>query len=115
MGEPRRRVNDPGATRHGLADEPRQLLERVALRADGIDDAVTVLRARLVEKRGHVLDKDRLEAVGAVAGDREDGKPAEEPGDVVHEDVLVAEDDGGTYDGIRHAEPREILLEGRLP
>ena len=92
---------DDGA---GSADEEGDFLDEGAVGegfgADGVDGDVGGFLAEGDGEGGEVIDVDGLEAVEAVAEDAEEGEFAEDPGDVVDEDVMVAEEDGGAEDGV---------------
>ena len=61
-----------------------------------------------------VVNEYGLQPVVAAPGDREHGEAAQEPGDVVDEDVLAAEDDGGADDGVGQAGLAYVVLDEGL-
>jgi len=57
---------------------------------------------------------NRTDAVLAGPAHREDWQPAEQPGDVVDQDAVTAEQDRGPQHGVRQAKITQRLLDRRL-
>ena len=124
------RARAPGPTRgrwhpargrdgHGcrpLADGLDELGEGRPLGADGVGHAVVRLRCLRQAQGCEVVDMDAPDPVVAPAADGKDGQPAQEPGDVVEQDPVAAEEDGGADDRVRHIALRQCPLhEGLAP
>src|SRR5207237_8926775 len=92
-------VNYPGRTYDHGPDETNEVREGEGLGPDGVDDRAGRRRGRLQRDAGDVLDDDRLDGIAAVAPDPEDRQMAEQPGDVVDQDVALAADDSRPDDG----------------
>ena len=69
-------------------------------RTDGVGDAVVRLPRLGQAEVGQVIDMDAPDPVVASTADCEDREPAEQPGDVVEQDAVTAEEDGGANDGV---------------
>ena len=61
-----------------------------------------------------VVDVDRLQAIASVAEDAEHRQPPQSPGDVVDQDVLLAEKDRRPEDGVGDARLDQRLLQRGL-
>ena len=88
----------------GLADEDADFADKFAVRerfgTDGVDNGVLRTLALFDGELGEVVDEDGLDAVLPVAEHAEDRKAAEDPRDVVDEDVFFAEEDRRAEDGV---------------
>ena len=82
------------------ANDSRELPDEVAvtvgLGANGIDGSVHALDSFCDSEFGEIVNMDRLQAIVTRGKDSEDGQVAENPGNVVDQDVLPSEEDGRT-------------------
>jgi len=114
VGERRGNVNEADAAAETSGDARDEVVEGVGFGADGVDGVIVGAFGGVSEKRGHVADENGLDAVASIAGNREHGKVADEPGDVVDENVFASEDDGGTENGEGKSGVADGFFEARL-
>ncbi len=88
----RRDWNHERGAAERAGNRANQIPESEDLRPDGVDDAVFAAWRAADRERGEVVDKHGLNAIIAATRDRKDRKTADEPGDVVNQDVFGAED-----------------------
>ena len=86
---------------------PKLELLRPELVASIIDEALALLD----RQGGQVIHVDRLDAVLPVAEHRKNGELAQQPGDVVDQDVFLAEQNGRTQDRVRDAEVLQVAFQ----
>jgi hypothetical protein len=98
---PASEIAEPWRNRHDRtphADDPSQLGDELAitvrLGTDGIDDAVRAFRSLRDCQVSQVVHVDWLQAIVTGAEDPEYGEAAEDPGNVVDQDALAAEEHG---------------------
>ena len=84
-------------------DQSHELLEGKRFRSNSVERSVLCLLDSISDQPRHVLDVDWPDGVAAITGDAKDGKPTDEPGNVVDEYVFYAEDHGGAQDGVGQA------------
>ncbi len=84
-------MNDPGFASDAPGNEPDQFVEREDLGANGVHDEALIAMTGANHDFGHIFDEYRLQSEIAGPGDGKHRKPAEEPGDVVDEDVFRTE------------------------
>ena len=92
-GEPdrRRHWNDRTGLAYDIAYSGNEIAESKGFGADGVHYLVEGSLPLFHSQRGKIPYVHRLQAVPAVAKYAEDGKGAQDPGDVVHEDVFFPE------------------------
>ena len=100
VGEDGRHRNDGARFSDSLSDGANEFPVGEALWSDRIDGYVFMHVALCHGKRGEVIDIDGLKAVVAPPEHAEDRQVSKEPRDVVDEDVLVAEENRRTENGI---------------
>ena len=112
--EARRQMHDVRTAAERALEQAEEFVEGVRLGADGVDHGVFVAEGGIHGEGGHIFDVDGAHAVAAVAGDGEDREAPQQPGDVVDEHVLAAEDDGRPQDRVRKPRLLDGLFEQRL-
>ena len=70
------------------------------LGTDRVDDAILAGHPHLQAQLGQVVDVDPTDPVVAPATDREHREVSEQPGDVVDQHAVAAEEDGRSEDGV---------------
>jgi hypothetical protein len=95
----------------GRAEGIDQLPEGERLRADRVEHDGVGACAEGDAQPGKVIDVDRTHPVGAEPAHREDRHVTQQPGNVVDQHAVAAEQDRRAGDSVRDAELAEDLLD----
>ena len=96
-------ADDHAPAADGAAEKLHELHEGRPLGTHRVGHRVGPIGPRLDGQRGQVIDVDGADPVLAAAPDREHRQVAQEPGDVVEQHPIAAEEDRGPQHRVGHA------------
>ena len=105
-----RQVDDERAASRNPPYERDQFFEGKGLGTHGVERHVAVGGGGLNGQLGHIIDENGLHRIVPRTGDRKQREAFQEPGDVIYEDVLAAEDKGGPDDRPGETGVPEVVL-----
>src|SRR5215471_8570840 len=98
-----------------MSNESDKLLEGVSFGPDGVEYRIPFLLNGISDKSRHVIDINGADPVATVARNRKRRKMADEPRDVVDENVFETEDDGGPENRVGQTGLDDRLLQLCFP
>src|SRR5215472_10149275 len=98
-----------------MSNESDKLLEGVSFGPDGVEYRIPFLLNGINDKSRHVIDINGADPVATVARNRKRRKMADEPSDVVDENVFQSKDDSWTKNRVSQTGLDDRLLQLRFP
>src|SRR4029077_1302714 len=110
----RRNGNKQRGAAERVGKRAHKIPEGINLRSDRVDDPIVGIGRLVYRERDEVFDEYGLHAVIAAARDGEQWRAAQEPRDVVNQDVFDTENQRRPQNQIRQTRLRDLALDNSL-